>query len=309
METMLTVSAPGLIPLLPSGESARAGVLARLACQAMIAEAELTPKPGLVDRRGSGSHQDLSLAIMRESAVAIEPCLREMAEVSEGRRPGPALREDLGVIGRKAERSMYAVTDGSNSHKGVIWALGLLVSAAAMRGDTQAERIARIASMIAAHEDPYLPAVESHGALVTRRHGVAGARGEAIAGFPHVIRLGLPTLRAKRLARVPENAARLDSFLSIMAGIADTCVLYRGGWAALSTVRQGAAAILGAGGCESPLGLRLLQDLDVRVRVLGVSPGGSADLLAATLFLDAVERRQDTVYPDQNEQENHYGNH
>ena len=61
--------------------------LASLAREALIAEAELTPKPALVDRRGSGAHHDLSLALMRQSATAIEPYFAAMASCSQGPRP------------------------------------------------------------------------------------------------------------------------------------------------------------------------------------------------------------------------------
>ena len=54
-----------------------------------------------------------------------------MALLSGG-RPSQ-LRERLALIGRHAEHAMLRATGGSNSHKGAIWALGLLVSAAAMR--------------------------------------------------------------------------------------------------------------------------------------------------------------------------------
>src|SRR5580704_6880841 len=116
---------------LPS-DTAAARRLARLARQALIAEAELTPKPGLVDRRGSGAHTDLSLEIMRRSAVAIEPYFVQMALASQGTQPSQSIRERLALIGRQAERAMLDATGGSNSHKGAIWALGLLVSALAM---------------------------------------------------------------------------------------------------------------------------------------------------------------------------------
>src|SRR5258708_34347067 len=109
--------------------------LAGLAGQAMIAEAELTPKPGLVDRRGAGVHTDLSLSLMKCSAFAIEPYFYEMAFISEGAHPSQALRERLAVMGRDAERAMLQATGGSNSHKGAIWILGLLVSAAALHID------------------------------------------------------------------------------------------------------------------------------------------------------------------------------
>src|SRR5579859_1596595 len=81
--------------------------LAALAREALIAEAELTPKPGLVDRRGSGAHHDLSLELMRQSAVAIEPYFAAMAACSEGNHLDGSLRSQLAALGRHAERAMY----------------------------------------------------------------------------------------------------------------------------------------------------------------------------------------------------------
>src|SRR5260370_8400583 len=128
-------------------DQAQAARLAVLAREALIAEAELTPKPGLVDRRGAGAHTDLSLSIMERSAFTIEPYFREMAFISEGAHPSQALREELAVVGRDAERAMLKATNGSNSHKGAIWILGLLISAAAVHveGEPKASRIAATA--------------------------------------------------------------------------------------------------------------------------------------------------------------------
>jgi hypothetical protein len=80
-----------------------------------------------------------------------------------------------------------------------------------------------------------------------------------------------------------------------MARLDDTCLLYRGGWLALQAAQQGAAAVIAAGGAGSARGWQHLLALDRRLLELGVSPGGSADLLAGTLFLDAVERHQTKI--------------
>src|SRR3981189_2276159 len=95
-----------------SRDQAQAARLADLARQALIAEAELTPKPGLVDRRGAGAHIDLSLAIMARSALAIESYVCQMAFVSHRSHPSQLLRERLAVIGRDAECAMLKATSG-----------------------------------------------------------------------------------------------------------------------------------------------------------------------------------------------------
>jgi triphosphoribosyl-dephospho-CoA synthase len=281
--------------------------LASLACQALIAEAELTPKPGLVDRRGSGAHADLSLAILRRSALTIEPYFCEMAFVSSRAHPSQSLREQLARIGRAAERAMLTATGGSNSHKGAIWILGLLISAAAMHidGEAAASAIADTAKAIASFEDRAAPRLVSHGDLVAKKHGVLGARGEALRGFPHVVNIGLPMLHSRRVAGATETVARLDTLLSIMSSLDDTCLLYRGGETALMTAKEGAVEVASAGGSGTAIGRRRLQHLDRQLLELHVSPGGSADLLAAALFLDAVERRQDEVETDQSWEDTH----
>src|ERR1700685_4336215 len=120
----------------------RSRLLGALAFQALIAEAELTPKPGLADRRGSGAHHDLSLNLMRLSATSLRPFFAAMAAIATGRDLDVSLRQDLAAIGRDAERKMYQVTGGVNTHKGAIWNLGLLVAAAARSDVTHSGEIA-----------------------------------------------------------------------------------------------------------------------------------------------------------------------
>jgi triphosphoribosyl-dephospho-CoA synthase len=292
-----------------SYDQARAIQLARLARQALIAEAELTPKPGLVDRRGAGAHSDLSLAIMTRSALAIEPYLCKMALISGRNCPSQPLRERLAVIGREAEHAMLQTTSGSNAHKGAIWILGLLTSAAAMQDEdlAPASTITGTAKRIASFGDRATPRLVSHGDLVANKYGVAGARGEALGGFPHVVEIGLPILHSRRASGATETVARLDTLLGIMSCLDDTCLLYRGGEEALVTAKAGTAAVKSAGGSGTTLGKQRLQRLDHRLLELGVSPGGSGDLLAATLFLDAVERGENEVQADRSGSEEIYG--
>ncbi|MBV8488670.1 MAG: triphosphoribosyl-dephospho-CoA synthase [Planctomycetaceae bacterium] len=281
--------------------------LASLAKQSLIAEAELTPKPGLVDCRGPGAHHDLSLDLMQRSAAALEPYFSEMALLSVGRGPDIRLRTELASVGRDAERGMYRVTQGSNTHKGAIWVLGLLVAAAARRDDRNAEEIAAGAGAIARIPDQAQPALVTHGDIVRRRYGVSGARGEACLSFPHVIRLGLPMLRRQRRAGCSDKVSRLDALLNIMSELDDTCVLYRGGEEALVIVKSGSGAVLAAGGCGSENGRIELRKLDAELTAKHISPGGSADLLAATIFLDAIERKQTEINRDQSEWEEKHG--
>ena len=250
-------------------------------------EAELTPKPALVDRRGSGAHADLSLTLMRRSADCLVPWFERIALAAFQQTPTRTLREELGVLGRRAEQSMSWSTGGVNTHRGAIWALGLLVAAAAT-GPTSPAAIAERARRLARLPDRHAPNEQSNGLEVSRRYNVSGARGEAQAGFPSIIAAGLPRLHLSRQFCESETLARLDALLAIMTTLEDTCLLHRGGPAALHRGQTGAASVLDAGGTATPKGWKRLQQLDRDLLALNASPGGSADMLAATLFLDFV---------------------
>lgn len=261
--------------------------LANLAVDVLIAEALLTPKPALVDRRGSGAHQDLNLTRLLRSARSLHGAFLRMATVAAGREPDQALREELARIGRSGERDMLAVTGGSNTHRGAIWVIGLLVAARTICGESASPiEVAAQAGRIAAFPDRYAPPLDSHGARARQRYGVPGARGEACAGFPHVVGIGLPAMWAARANGDNENCARLDALMAIMARLDDTCLLHRGGLPALAAAQGGARAVLAAGGSSSAAGWRALLRLDVELLRRNASPGGCADLLAACLFLD-----------------------
>jgi len=261
--------------------------LADLAVDALIDEADLSPKPALVDRRGNGAHTDLHLGLMHASALSLWPAFKEMAEAAiEFGEIGLPLREAVGRIGREGEQAMLATTGGVNTHRGAIWALGLLVTAAALE---PAGSINLRAARLALLDDRYPPRPLSHGAQVAQRYGARGAREEAQLGFPSVVQRALPQLKHSRAAGHGEQNARLDALLAIMTRLADTCVLYRAGEEGLQTMQLGAQAVLDAGGSASLAGRRRLHELDEQLIALNASPGGAADLLAACLFIDRIE--------------------
>jgi len=265
--------------------------LADLAVDALIDEADLSPKPALVDRRGSGAHSDLHLGLMHASALSLWPMFKEMAEAAvQFAEIGQPLREALGRIGREGEAAMLRTTGGVNTHRGAIWALGLLVTAAALEPDNcSAAQLTLRAAKLALIEDRNLVAQPSHGAQVAQRYGAMGARQQAQLGFPAVMQKGLPQLHLSRTNASGEQNARLDALLAIMTSLADTCVLYRSGLEGLSAMQHGAQRVLDAGGSASLAGRRCLHELDQQLLQLNASPGGAADLLAACLFIDSLE--------------------
>ncbi|SHF84860.1 triphosphoribosyl-dephospho-CoA synthase [Vibrio gazogenes] len=268
--------------------------IGELAKQALIAEVTLTPKPGLVDNRNTGSHTDLTVNLMLRSASCLAPFFAEMAQVALGQPVSVWLREQIGAIGRNAEVAMMATTQGVNTHRGAIWALGLL-STAAMVTDSEnktAERLCALAGQLASLADRHAPNTFSKGKLASNHFQVNGAKQQAQLGFPAVTDHALPTLRLSRLRGHSETEARLNALLALTAHLTDTCVLSRAGLAGQTHLQTRSRDILALGGVSHPQGYALLEQLDADMIALNASPGGAADLLAATLFVDWVEHSE-----------------
>ncbi|WP_151811691.1 triphosphoribosyl-dephospho-CoA synthase [Acinetobacter bereziniae] len=270
-------------------------LLADLAVEALIAEVNLTPKPALVDQRGSGAHDDLSLVLMEQSAHSLRPMFLQMAQAAFLHADClQTLREVIGSIGRAGEAAMLDTTQGVNTHRGAIWALGLLVTATALaihhQSPIRAYDLCQHAGKIAKLEDRFIPQQTlSHGQQVQQKLGAKGAKAQAQEGFPAIVEHALPQLHYSRQVYGNELAARVDALLALMSILDDTCVLYRAGQVGLTRMQKGARYVLRCGGYATVAGQCALNFLEMDLMRLRASPGGAADLLAATLFLDWVE--------------------
>lgn len=246
--------------------------LGELAEEALRREASFTPKPGLVDRRNSGAHRDMDLPLFQRSAAALSPHLRRFAALGlAGASPRTLQR-----AGQAAEADMLAATGGVNTHKGAVYSLALLLSAAGASFFCEEDML----SLAAAAARALPPARDTHGSAVRARYGLPGVRGEAAAGFPTLRRC------CQELTREGELAALLWS----MAHLEDTNLYHRGGEAGAAFVQHSAASILAAPAAEREALSTALDDELIR---RNLSPGGSADLLALALFLRELSRRME----------------
>ncbi|MER2107257.1 MAG: triphosphoribosyl-dephospho-CoA synthase [Solibacillus sp.] len=253
--------------------------LANLAVQSLLDEVNLTPKPGLVDTQNNGSHTDLHLALMHASASSLYDTFYEMARLSYDAQPTVALRESFGAIGREGEAVMLQVTNGVNTHKGAIWSLGLLISAIARRkGRVRLVNVFNDAAELAKLPDCFIPKVQTNGLSIKERYGISGAREEAQQAFPHIRVLAYP-IYVKALQSMDERRAKLYTLLSLIAYVNDTCIVHRGGLEGLHYAKKIAQQTL------VNFTEHQLQMMDQQFQQRNLSPGGSADLLAATLFV------------------------
>lgn len=267
---------------------ATARAIGELAARSLVQEVETWPKPGLVSHRDNGAHRDMDADMLRRSAQALQPWFVALARAGADDAEMDALR----VLGIRAEAAMRAETGGVNTHKGAIFGMGLLAAAAGWRARTGTSL-----SLGAVVADRWGKAilsgpveVHSHGSQVARRYNAGGARQEAAQGMPSIFRIGRPALRrARAIAPHDEEAVRVHLCMALIAQVADSNLLYRGGVAGLAFAQTQARDFLACGGIARPDWRDRASAIHGRFVERNLSPGGCADLLAMTLFVDGLD--------------------
>lgn len=261
-----------------------------IAVRSLLQEVETWPKPGLVSYVDPGSHADMNAGTFRRSAAAIQPYLRALAEAgAQGYAVGR-----LRIIGLEAEAAMLAATGGVNTHRGAIFGLGLLCAAAGAKICGRADPATRLGAVVTRLwgsnilDGPVL--LHSHGGEARRRYGAGGARLEAAQGFPSVYEIGLPALqRGVLMASGDPEAARAQACFALIAALEDTNLLHRGGPSGLRFAQRAARGFLDDGGVGRSGWRERAHAVHRAFVARRLSPGGSADLLTMSLFVQACE--------------------
>ncbi len=272
-----------------------AQAVGRLATQALLCEMQLTPKPGLVDQANSGAHRDMDLAMFRASVAAIAPWFERFFQQGNAacaisaREFFTQIRRD----GMACEHAMLAATGGVNTHKGSVFAFGLLCAAAGRlvgRGDRLASEavcaeVARMCTGLVEQELAHAATARSAGERLYVQHGLTGARGEAQSGFATARQHGVSAYVLARSQGMDDERALLEALLHLLAHNHDTNLVARGGLPGLALVQMHAQRLL-ADPCASTEVLKAqLVAFDQLLIAQHLSPGGSADLLAVSWFL------------------------
>ncbi len=259
------------------------------AIASLHAELALSPKPGLVCSDDRGSHDDMDATTMMKSIVALRRGFKEMVYAAMSDAPFARLQE----IGMATERAMLRATEGVNTHRGAIFNIGLLAAAIAhcMANDlavTTANVRDTICNLWGRHIDSAPADLASHGSSVTARYGAGGARREAANGFPTVFASLWPALLDAWDRGLDQRRARVHVLMTSIATTTDTNLLYRGGTEGLAFAQRAARDFLDRGGVADAAWESELRAIGRAFVARKLSPGGSADLLAATLFVDRL---------------------
>ena len=267
--------------------------IGRTVTRALYTELMLYPKPGLVSPVDRGSHEDMDAATFLRSLFALRGYFCDIAVSAAD----DATFQQLRQLGIAAEAHMLKATGGVNTHRGAIFTLGLLVAATAHLASldrpitdqalADAVRQRWGEALAGSAQTAELP---SHGEIAARRYGAGGARAEAAAGFPLLFSVGLPALRHTLETTGSKQRAQVQTLFALIAQLEDTNLLYRGGVEGLAYARRTARRFLAAGGTlnkDWEQHAIAIHRAFVRRRL---SPGGSADLLAAAWFVHLLDR-------------------
>lgn len=268
---------------------AYARVIRNAAVRALQEEVITYPKPGLVSLVDAGSHTDMDATTFARSTLALRHYFSRIAMAGAQCAPFAVLR----CLGIEAETGMLRATRGVNTHRGAIFNLGLLAAAAGYRASHGAASSGSLGAIVQARWGSDLAQhrrdAASHGSRVSAAHGAGGARAEALAGFPSLYSVALPAYRAVLGAGLSANQARVQAFFALLARLDDTNLLHRGGAAGLAFARNEARRFLAAGGVYVPAWRARAVALHQAFCTRRLSPGGSADLLAACMLVHRIE--------------------
>lgn len=287
-------------------------IIAHLATQALQAELDTTPKPGLVDKDNNGAHRDMDYVLMQRSIDTLHPYFVKLALL--GCADALPTHTSIRDIGIEAEKAMLSATNGVNTHKGALFSMGLAVVAAAHEERKIAANEEQILKERNGGEDVLVSlqtTIKALAASFPDTNGTHGSKAKllskgttAIKGALDNAREGYEMLFAEWLPFYIERRKERDAhtlhktLLRIMCDLDDTNVIYRTDLAAAEEVKQEARALLDnfskahtAEDKEKRIAAELLalKDMDKRYTARNISPGGAADMLSLTIFIGSIQ--------------------
>lgn len=269
---------------------------ARLAVRALLYEVTTTPKPGLVDRRNSGSHKDMDVFTFMDSAAALYPYFEACAQTGRetAEQPAPETFAALRPLGCEAEGEMLDATGGVNTHKGAVFSVGIVCAALGRLDRSLWAEAARVLAEVSAMtagltEKDFAGVTAENAATVGQKlyiqYGITGVRGQVEAGLPTVLNVGLPVLEEGLAKGYDFDRVGGGALLAILANSTDTNIIARSSRERQLALTEELKALL----VQTPYPDKdALAALDDRFIAENLSPGGSADLLALTWLLHFV---------------------
>lgn len=286
--------------------------LGMFAQQALLYEAVLSPKPGLVDATNVGAHHDMTIFTFLDSSTALYPGLIAYAKQGLQHKGTPIeLFQSIRPLGITMEKNMNQATHHVNTHKGAIFSFGILLAASgfylqekkidltAPLSSEETEAIFKIGQnmvkdtlakdFIGLEQKEHL----SNGERLYLEFGLTGIRGEALNGYPLIRTIALPYLRKEVDGKLTLENKLLTVLLLLISKSEDSNLINRGGIEGLAWAKSTITDYLKKYSPEATRGKEQLHILNQAFVHRNLSPGGSADLLALTIFIAKLEHLLD----------------
>ena len=278
-------------------------IIGHLASMALQAELDTTPKPGLVDRNDNGAHRDMDHTLMQRSIQALHPYFVRLAQL--GFTDKQPCHDEIVNIGIEAEREMFKVTCGVNTHKGALFSIGLAAVALAGKAfcritqaegcgtmaynDVNSKQIQSLSNSIASLARLFPDTNGTHGSKAKANNILKGALDNAREGYTQLFKAWLP-FYIDRIAE-GDNYALHKTLLRIMCDLDDTNIVYRTSMETMQEVKTEARQMLDTS--RNIVNFEAaLQAMNTDYIHRNISPGGSADMLSLVVFLSCVVRKQ-----------------
>ncbi|MBU3128523.1 triphosphoribosyl-dephospho-CoA synthase CitG [Clostridium tagluense] len=275
--------------------SKEAFAISAFAIEAMLCEVASYPSPGLVSSISKGAHIDMDHYSFIKSTSILSKYMVLFAQEGYSKKTPKEIFVAIRNIGIEAESEMFKGTKGVNTHKGMIFLLGISCAAVskAMYDKKNFYEIQDIIKQmtkgLVVDELCYMDKdkVKSYGEKLFLKYKVEGIRGQVESGIPIVFDYSLKVYKENSALKL--NDRLIHTLISIMQFCEDSNVLHRHSMDTLNEVKQKAKHIISIGGMATEIGKASIDALDSEFIKRNISPGGSADLLAITVFFNSIE--------------------
>lgn len=283
--------------------------LGEYATEAMLYEVAVYPSPGLVSPVSNGAHEDMDYYTFLKSTAVLSKYMIFFAESGFSKENLKHIFSIIRKIGIEAEGDMFKKTENINTHKGMIFLMGITLAntAKALYENTGfysiKENIKTMTKGIVSNElreiknlyekfheveiiETNLGRKLTYGEKLYINYGIEGIRGEVESGLSVVFDGALKVYESNEHKEEPVRILRTLSYL--MGHCKDSTLLHRHNIEVIEEVNALGKRLLEIESDKEFL--RALEEVNKDFSIRRISPGGTADLLAVTIFLSKVKK-------------------
>ncbi|MBV7275990.1 triphosphoribosyl-dephospho-CoA synthase CitG [Clostridium sp. PL3] len=276
--------------------------ISSFAIQAMLYEVACYPSPGLVSPISNGAHKDMNYYTFIDSTSVLSKYLAQFVQEGYTNNCYKDIFNKIRAIGVEAEKDMFVKTRGINTHKGMLFLVGVCCAAVG-KAIYEKKKFSEVQDIIKSMTEGITKkelsvlkdkADLSHGEKLYLKYKNEGVRGEVERGIPTVFDFALDFY--KQSADLSINDRLVHTLIGIMQICNDSTIIHRHNPEVLEEVKEKSREIIKLGGIKTSNGRERINEMCEKFIERNISPGGSADLLGVTVFLYLAEEYMNGNY-------------